>query len=97
LRDFLEGKDTITEAEATSYKECELGRWFYSKGMAKYHTIPEMQELERVHMELHDIVKEVIRLKKSDNINAAKEEFRKIEPFTKKIVTLLTILGTKIK
>ena len=27
LKSFLEGRGTLSEAEATSHKHCELGKW----------------------------------------------------------------------
>jgi methyl-accepting chemotaxis protein len=42
LNDFLEGKPSMTEEQATSHKACDVGKWLYSEGMKKYGTMPEM-------------------------------------------------------
>lgn len=97
LRSFLDGKETITEEQAVSHTDCELGKWLYSEGMAKYGTMPEMQELEKVHTELHSIIKKVIFLKYSGDISDAEQELAKMEPISMKIVDLLYTIEHKIE
>jgi methyl-accepting chemotaxis protein len=97
LRLFLDGKESITEDQAVSHRDCDLGKWLYSDGMAEYGTMPEMQELEKVHEELHSIVKRVVQLKNSGDASAAETELAKIEPVSQKIFSLLVIIEQKIK
>jgi methyl-accepting chemotaxis protein len=97
LRSFLDGKESMTEDQAVSHKDCDLGKWLYSDGKAEYGTMPEMQELEKVHVELHSIVKRVVQLKNSGDAPAAEEELAKIEPVSQKIFSLLVIVEQKIK
>jgi len=68
LNDFLDGKPSMTEEQATSHKACDVGKWLYSVGMKKYGTMPEIQELEKIHVELHSTVKNIIMLKQSGKI-----------------------------
>ena len=79
LNDFLEGKPGMTEEQATSHEACDVGKWLYSKGMKKYGTMPEMQELEKIHVALHSTVINIISLKQSGNIFDEKEELEKLE------------------
>jgi methyl-accepting chemotaxis protein len=89
LDDFLEGKKSMTEEEATSHTACDVGKWLYSVGMKKYGTMPEMQELERIHVELHSTVKDIILLKQSGNISAEKEGLDKLDKILRKVRLLL--------
>ena len=97
LRSFLDGKESMTEDQAVSHKDCDLGKWLYSDGLAGYGTMPEMQELEKVHVELHSIIKKVVQFKHSGDISTAEKELAKIEPISQKIFSLLIAVEQKIK
>ena len=96
LNDFLEGKKSITEEEATSPKACSVGKWLYSTGMKKYGSMPEMQELEKVHIELHMTVKNIITLQRAGNISAQKEELEKLDKILRNIMFLLVDIEEKL-
>ncbi|QQS08817.1 MAG: CZB domain-containing protein [Phycisphaerales bacterium] len=95
LRDFLDGKPGLTTAEATSHKDCDLGKWLYSEGLAKYGTILEMRKLEKEHEMLHKTIKSIVDLKSTGKTKEAEDEFKKIEPLSKSIVDLLTSVESK--
>jgi len=97
LRAFLDGKESITEEQAVSHKDCDLGKWLYSDGMAQHGSMPEMQELEKVHVELHSIVRKVVQMKHSGDVPAAEQELKKMEPVSQKIFSLLVAIEQKIK
>jgi hypothetical protein len=96
LRDFLDGKPGLTPAQATSHHDCDLGKWIYSDGLAKYGTVPEMKTLEKEHETLHRTVKAIMDLKAAGKTAQAEAEFLKIEPISKKIVDLLTAIEGKV-
>jgi methyl-accepting chemotaxis protein len=99
LRSFLEGceKWTLTEGQATSHKECELGRWLYSHGLEKYGGFSATRELERTHEELHSTIKRVVQMKRAGNQAEVEEESSKVEPFSHKIVALLEQLEKQVR
>lgn len=96
LDDFLEGKPGMTEEEATSHKACEMGKWLHSEGMKRYGTMPEMQELEKKHIELHATVNNIMTLKHSGNISAEKEEREKLDKILRKVMFLLVDIEQKL-
>jgi methyl-accepting chemotaxis protein len=96
LNDFLEGKPSMTEEQATSHEACDVGKWLYSVGMEKYGTMPEMQELEKIHVELHSAVKNIMFLKQSGNIFAKNEEVEKLDKILRKIMFLLVDIEQKL-
>jgi len=96
LRGFLDGKETLTEQQVTSHRDCDLGKWLYSEGISRYGHLPEMQELERIHAELHDTVRRVVQLHRSGQKDSANREFMKIEPISQRIIQLLTHLENLI-
>jgi len=96
LNDFLEGKNGMSEKEATSHEACDVGRWIYSVGMKKYGEMPEMQELEKIHVELHSTVKKIIMLKQSGEIPDQEEELVKLDKILRKIMLLLVEIEEKL-
>ena len=97
LRDFLDGKGGLSEKQALSYRECSLGLWLYSEGMATYRDFPDMAKLEKVHKELHETVNVIISLKNSGKVEDAEREYRRIGPISDSIIALLDSLEKKAK
>ncbi|PYX54813.1 MAG: hypothetical protein DMG76_20330 [Acidobacteria bacterium] len=89
LRYFLEGRLTLTEAQAISHKDCELGKWLYAEGLKKYRHLSNMSELEQTHVELHAIVRRVMQMKHAGDETGAKQEFSKLGPVSDRIIQLL--------
>ena len=96
LRSFLDGKESMSDEQAVSHNDCDLGKWLYTDGMSSYGTMPEMKELEKVHVDLHAIVKRVVQLKQSGDTTAAEEELAKLETVSQKIFMLLVSIEKKI-
>jgi chemotaxis protein histidine kinase CheA len=90
LRDFLDGKSTLTVTEAGSHKECALGKWLYSSALQQYGKLPEMQQLETLHQQFHGAVREVISLKSSGDTARSERELARVESLSVQIVSLLT-------
>ncbi len=97
LRDFLDGKATLTEAQAVSERDCALGKWYYADGFKKFGTIPEMKLIEQPHTELHRLVREIMNLKNAGDMNAAEKAYNRIGPLSEKIVSLLDVIEKKAR
>ncbi|MEO5355686.1 MAG: methyl-accepting chemotaxis protein [Nitrospirae bacterium YQR-1] len=96
LRDFLDGKESLSEAQAVSHKDCDLGKWLYSKGISTFGDIPEMLKLEKIHEELHSLVKDIVRMKNSGDTASAEAQFTHIGPMSQEIISLLTAIERKV-
>ena len=96
LRCFLDGGECITEKQILSHRHCDLGKWLYSEGMEKYGTIPEVLELEKVHIEIHTVVKRVVQAKQAGDVPAAELEFKKLALVSRKIMPLLAVMEKRI-
>jgi methyl-accepting chemotaxis protein len=96
LRDFLDGKPGLTAAQATSHKDCDLGKWMYAEGLTKYKHVAEMKLLEKEHETLHRTIKSIMDLKAAGKAGEAEEVFKKIEPISKKIMDLLSIIELQV-
>jgi methyl-accepting chemotaxis protein len=89
LRDFLDGKSVLSEAEAVSEKDCALGKWYYSEGLENFGNLKAMKDIENPHTHLHQTVRDVMILKNSGEIQAAEKAYEKIVPLSSEIVMLL--------
>ncbi len=95
LRSFLDGKETITKEQAVSHKDCDLGKWLYSEGLEKYKQFEEMHKLEKVHEELHAVIKKVVELKDKHDAAGAEAEYKKVEGISSTIIGYLDSLEHK--
>lgn len=97
LSSFLHGELEIKLTEFISHRDCLLGKWLYSTGLAKYESIPEMQSLETIHQELHAIASRIVEMKHLGQVDAAEVELAQIEPLSEKMLDLLNSVEQKVK
>jgi PAS domain S-box-containing protein len=96
LRSILYGAD-IDETPVISHLECSLGQWIYDHALKIYGHIPEIIELEKVHMEIHDYARELVLLYKSGEVDEAQSGFMRIELIANRLISLLSVAEFKIK
>ena len=96
LRAFLDGKGKLTAEQATSHKECDLGKWLEAEGLKKYGSIPEMRTLDREHQTLHRMVKTVVDFKAAGKLKEAEIAFEKVGPLSENIIKLLHLIEAKV-
>jgi uncharacterized metal-binding protein YceD (DUF177 family) len=68
----------------------------YAEGLQHYGTIPEMKSLEKVHINLHETVKNIVSLKNEGKAAEADAEYLKIGPISDEIIDLLTMIEKKV-
>ncbi len=92
LRNYLRGGNGngLDKTQATSPRQCDLGRWLYKEGLPQYRGNPDMKRLEKVHAEMHAAVGKVIRAKDADDMDLAKTELGKVSELSGQVVELLT-------
>lgn len=89
LRAFLDGKATLSQAQACSHKDCALGQWYYQEGIKKYGHFHEMHELEPVHERLHQTICDIIKAREQGSLAQAEQLYQKVEPLSKEVVALI--------
>jgi methyl-accepting chemotaxis protein len=92
LRRFLNGQEAMSQDQAVSHKQCDLGKWLYSQGLKRYGQLQEMQELEKVHQRLHGVIKRIVEFKHGGQQDQAEREFEQVEPISQKVVSLLNAI-----
>jgi len=90
---FIEGKEDVNPSEFVSYKECQLGKWYYSEGIENFGKMPEFIELGKKHEEFHKIGSQLIKLAKEGKVEEAKKKFQETDTLTKEIISLLDKLA----
>ncbi len=96
LRSLLYG-DVVDEAPVLSHFECTVGKWIYDHALKKYGHIPEMQELEKVHADIHTSARELVALYKSGKVEEARSGLTDMENIADHLVALLGSLEEKLK
>jgi len=89
LHNYIYSDKPVSREELVSHSSCELGQWLYAKGMNDYGAFPEMQKLERVHKELHQVIAEVVSLKDEGKDNEAKKAYRRMDKLSTEVMALL--------
>lgn len=92
LRNFLNGGDNLTFDEAVSYRSCALGKWLYSEGMRDYGHFAAVQQLEKLHSEMHTAVGNVIQFKEKSDVTQAEAGLRVVDELSDKVVARLNEL-----
>jgi methyl-accepting chemotaxis protein len=89
LHDFLDGKETLSAGQATDHTQCDLGKWLHFEGVARYGDVESVRELEKAHIELHTIVKSIIRAKETGDTEAVERELARVDSVSGRIVDLI--------
>ena len=96
LKAYLIELQEFSLEQATSYKACDLGKWLYSEGYERFKHFPEMIRLEKIHIELHNTIKEIIELKSNNNIEEAYKKLETLKIISIEIISLLDKLDNQI-
>ena len=97
VRNFLDGKGSLQRHEVVSHHECELGKWYYGDGLAKFGDLDEMKSLELPHQRLHALIGEIIECKQKDDKPGAETRFGELATLSEEIVTNLDRLERSVE
>jgi two-component system chemotaxis sensor kinase CheA len=90
LREMLDDAYAISVEKAGSHQGCQLGQWLYGRGLKEYEHIPQVMELEQIHREFHDHVREVVVLKNNQDRSGAQRAFLRVQQMSEQVLRLLT-------
>jgi methyl-accepting chemotaxis protein len=96
LRDFLDGKAAMEEHDVASHHDCMLGKWMYGFAMDEFGKMAEMQDMEKIHEQMHKVIKDVVRLKNSGRMDEAETTFNQVSPMSDQVVHLLRRVEDKL-
>ncbi|CAG4992988.1 Adaptive-response sensory-kinase SasA [Dyadobacter sp. CECT 9275] len=95
LRSILYGA-SLDEETVISPTKCLMGKWIYSHALVVYDYIPEIRELERVHVKIHQYAGELISLYKIGREQEAKDGLQTIEVMASELLRLLAVIEKKV-
>jgi|GEM_PF-925521 len=96
LSQFLDGYGSMTQAEATSHHDCKFGKWYYSTGKERFSHIPEVDQIEQPHKEMHDAIRNVMQLKEKGDMAGAQRELERVESISVNIVQLIDSIERQV-
>jgi methyl-accepting chemotaxis protein len=96
LRGFLDGNVELDKNSSFAHTDCAFGKWYHGMGLAEFSHIPEMQQINAPHKELHEIIKRIVTLEDQGEMNRAEDEYKKIGGLSDQIIALLSRIEAKI-
>lgn len=96
LRSILYGAQLIDEAPVLSHFECTVGKWIYNHALKAYGHIPEMQELEKVHADIHSSARKLVALYRDGKVEEARRGLNDMEKIADNLVGLLALVEHKL-
>lgn len=96
IRNFLEGKSQLTQDQAVSHHQCDLGKWYFSEGQERFGQMAEFVAINDPHEKIHHLISEVISLKENRDDYAAEKAFEKISTLSHQVVDRIDMLAKAI-
>ena len=88
VKSYLYGSSIDLEP-IVNFRVCSFGQWIYERGLPLFGKMPEMQQLEKVHKEIHDFASHLVKLKQENQTEKALDELPKLERLATGIFALL--------
>ncbi|MET0074238.1 MAG: methyl-accepting chemotaxis protein [Candidatus Thiodiazotropha lotti] len=96
LRGFLDGKGALDERVAFDHTQCGFGKWYHTQGKHELSHISEINQIEKPHKELHDLIKTIADLKRNGDMVGAEREYERVGPMSENIVNLMRSIKGKL-
>ncbi len=77
IEDILEGRKKA-EGEATDFRSCRFGQWYYSEGRELFGNNNLFKALENPHILVHNLAKEVVALANVGKKDEAESKFQEL-------------------
>lgn len=95
LTNMLKGEEQIDPDVAGNYRGCALGKWYYGSAAKFYSNDSDFKELEKHHIELHHLAKEIVLDAQKGDRDSALKKLDKLEGISERVVDYLTKLEMK--
>jgi methyl-accepting chemotaxis protein len=86
---MLLGYEKVDIKVVGDYKGCRLGKWYYDIDCSKIRDNKAFIELEKPHMELHEIAREAVLAFEHGDLKKAEMYLGKMENCSKKVIDYL--------
>jgi methyl-accepting chemotaxis protein len=96
LRGFLDGRGSLDERVAFNHTQCGFGKWYENVGRHELSHIHEVKLIEQPHKELHDLIRQIVELKKQGDIEGAEHQYQRVGPLSDEIVDMMKAIQGKL-
>ncbi|MCB1831499.1 MAG: CZB domain-containing protein, partial [Gammaproteobacteria bacterium] len=97
LRNFLDGKEHLSQEQAVSHHHCDLGKWYYGTGMERFGQMAEFKAIEQPHEQIHRLIQQVIALRGSGDEARAESVCNEVSVLSGHIVERIETLANALK
>ena len=95
VKSYLYGSNTPLEP-ILDLKQCNFGIWLQNNGLPLYGHVPEMQQLDQVHRDIHEHAIKLVNQKKAGRTEEAIAGISKLEEISTQITQLLHTIQRKL-
>lgn len=89
IYNMILGYDSIDAKAVSDYKNCALGKWYYSHTCDTLKNNNMFIKLEKPHMELHDLAQKAVLHYENNNITDAEKCLKEMDVCSKKVINIL--------
>ncbi|MBF0127879.1 MAG: CZB domain-containing protein [Magnetococcales bacterium] len=79
LENVIRGRSDLKPDQVASGRECDFGKWYYNDGMARFGEMEVFQKMGEVHLLVHEVARETVKLVSQGDIANAE---RKMDEFS---------------
>lgn len=88
---YVAGMDVDFNREvAFNHTKCQLGKWYLGNEGQQYAHLPEMQEMDKYHAQLHETIRKIIEASEAGDIATQEKEFKRLDELSAIVVQKLS-------
>ncbi|MBF0588355.1 MAG: CZB domain-containing protein [Magnetococcales bacterium] len=92
LEQVIRGRLELKPEEVASGHECAFGKWYYSEGEERFGSEELFQTLGEDHLKIHELAREVVRMVRTGEHDAATDEMKRFNDLRRKLFESLDTL-----
>jgi methyl-accepting chemotaxis protein len=89
LEGVIRGRSELKPEQVASGHECDFGKWYDVDGTAKFNTLEIFKEVGTVHIRVHEVAREAVKLVSDGDIAGAEEKMNQFSAIKDKLFNLL--------
>ncbi|MBF0379584.1 MAG: type IV pili methyl-accepting chemotaxis transducer N-terminal domain-containing protein [Magnetococcales bacterium] len=89
LEGVIRGRTLLKPEQVASGHECEFGKWYDNDGKGKFGELEIFKKVGEVHMRVHDVAKEAVKMVSDGDIPGAEEKMNMFSDIKDNLFNLL--------
>ncbi|MBF0348220.1 MAG: CZB domain-containing protein [Magnetococcales bacterium] len=95
LENVIRGRSDLKPDQVASGRECDFGKWYYSEGSERFGRLAIFQQVGEVHLQVHEVARETVKLVSEGNIAAAENRMNEFNEIKDRLFDLMDELYLK--